>query len=643
MTHQDPHESTAVYAESSAAGSSELLPLLMRIARIFRHRRRVVLTTLYCFLLAGACYYCVAPRYYQSNAKLLVVEQAPKSTSAVGEHESTENTMATHRELVSSQVVVQKAIENLAPEHRIDLEGEPPSEWVETISKSLSAGITRKTNIIDVGYRSLDPDSAVAVVNAVIQSYLEFVAVNHKGNASERIAKNRKDLAETRQIIEDKQIERNQRCARIGYLSTSADDNVVEPMIQRVITLNESLLKTQEKRLNLQATLASVEAAMRNGEDISQLLMGVEETLGREMLLSSMGMSTQDRQLLADRQKELLEAERKLANLAVDYGPNHPDVVEVQREIGSLRQYLASYHTEADSRLRNISEAIPKQTILNMLQQSVRQVEKKEQELTKSFIEARDIAASHSGEIAKIKNLEREITRHENIADHLSNQITTFDYSLDVAPIRATVVREPLPDEIPVSPQLRFVAVACLLLGLITGGLIAYIQDILDDRFNSPEELTTQLGVPVLSMVRNLEPLPGEGFAAIHTNAMPHAVETEAFRTLRTSLSVGGDVCDRILISSSEPGDGKTTISANLSVAFAQAGKRTLVIDADLRRPGFTTMAQLKGLPGVADVLTSELPPSETAPSIVQPTEVEGLDVLPVGLRRPNPAGATQQ
>jgi capsular exopolysaccharide synthesis family protein len=93
-----------------------------------------------------------------------------------------------------------------------------------------------------------------------------------------------------------------------------------------------------------------------------------------------------------------------------------------------------------------------------------------------------------------------------------------------------------------------------------------------------------------------------------------------------------------LLICSSEPGDGKTTITANLSTAFAQAGKSTLVIDADLRRPGFTSLLNLKGIPGVAEVITSGVPPAESAPPLVYHTEVEGLHVLPVGLRRPNPA-----
>jgi polysaccharide biosynthesis transport protein len=230
------------------------------------------------------------------------------------------------------------------------------------------------------------------------------------------------------------------------------------------------------------------------------------------------------------------------------------------------------------------------------------------------------------------------VTRLESQYDLLFEKIATVDMRQEQAPIQATVVREPVPDNKPVSPQLRFVIFFCLASGIAVGTVIVYVQDVLDDRFNSPEELTVQLGVPVLAMVRKLEPLPGTGMETIHTHAMPHAVETEAFRTLRTALSLTGSACERLLICSSEPGDGKTTVTANLATAFAQAGKSTLVIDGDLRRPGFTTLLNLKGIPGVAEIVTSDVPPAELAPTLVYETEAENLHVLPVGLRRPNPA-----
>lgn len=218
-----------------------------------------------------------------------------------------------------------------------------------------------------------------------------------------------------------------------------------------------------------------------------------------------------------------------------------------------------------------------------MLEQSVEQTWQKEQQMSASFEEARKEAARHSGDLVQLRMLEREVTRLEAQYDLLFEKISTVDMRQMQAPIQATVVREPVPDRVPVSPQIRFLVFICLASGIAVGTAIVYVQDILDDRFSSPEELTSQLGVPVLAMVRNLTPLPGEGMDTVHTYKLPHAVETEAFRTLRTAISLSGTSCERLLISSSEPGDGKTTISVNLSVAMAQAGKRTLVIDADLR------------------------------------------------------------
>lgn len=636
MSNQDL--SSQSYTEPSAASVQDLIPVVMRLLRIFRHRKKVIFATLYCFILVGGAYYWLAPRYYSSSAKLLIDEQKVDQLSAVGEHDSTGNTMATHRELVVSPVVVEQAIQQLAPQHRVDLQGKDPKDWVKTISKRLSAKITRKTNFIDVSYSSRDPEAAAAVVNAVIEAYLAFVEKNHKGTAGEILSVLTDERDQLQASLNQQQIELQKFRRQVGHLAISSDDGVVEPMIQRAIRLNEALLETQEKRLKLQATLTAIQDSLNRGEDISQHLTSIESTLGKQMLLASMGLSPQDLQVLSEQQKKLLEAQQKLQNLSPHLGPNHPSILELQAEVQNLTQYVSSYHSGARQRFDSLGSALPTENIVNMLEQSVRQAQQQEKQLLSSFEQARAEASQHSDALVRLRMIERDVIRKETLFDSLSEKIASIDIGQIRAPIKATVVREPLPSDIPVNPQLRFVATLCLLGGSCAGALIVYVQDVLDDRFNSPEELSSQLGVPVLAMVRQLEQLPGEGFAAVHTNAMPTGVETEAFRTLRTSISLSGDTCERILVSSSEPGDGKTTISANLSVAFAQAGKRTLVIDADLRRPGFTALANLKGLQGVADVLSSEQPPEVAAPPLVQATEVPGLDVLPVGLRRPNPS-----
>lgn len=633
---QDPNNLT--YTEAQLASSNDLVPMVMRLLRIFRYRKKVLFSTLYCVALVGAIYYFLAPRYYESTAKLLVVEQKANELSAVGEADTTGNTMATHRELVTSQVVVKEAISRLAPEHLIDLRGVEPKDWTDTIINLLSAKATRRTNIIDVKYLSREPEAAAAVVRAVIDAYLEFVKKNHQGAAGDNIYVLTDNHKKVQQELDETQLSLQRFRQKVGHLAVSSNDSIVEPMIQRAVKLNEAVLEAQQGRLALQATLVSVKESIKNGEDLGQQLMGLDQNLRREILVSSMGLSPQDLQSVGDQEKRLLEARHAIQGLSSDFGENHPRMMALREQIQSIEDYLRNYHQQAGNRLESISQSISGDVIVGMLEQSVRQSIEQEQRLLDSFEVARNDAAKYSDALVQLGMLEREVERKEQHLDALAEKIRDFDISLGQGPIKATVVEEPLPSQRPATPRLRIVAMLSLLGGLLVGGLLVYVQDVLDDRFGSPEELSSQLNVPILSIVRDLEPLEGQGLAAVQTHVHPNAVESEAFRTLRTSLSLNGGECDRILVSSSEPGDGKTTIASNLAVAFAQAGKRTLIIDSDLRRPGLSALLGLKGVQGVADALASSEPPEQFVPSLVQRTDEENLHVLPVGLRRPNPA-----
>jgi succinoglycan biosynthesis transport protein ExoP len=623
-------------ADPDVAPSVDVVAAMARFLATIRRRKHIIISAVLFHALLGVIYYTLATRKFASTAELLIIQQKQDHLSTVGDHETSEDTMATHQKLISSPIVIQNAIKQLPAKYRIDFVGKPVHEWVETLAKNLSARVTRKTNFIDVSYRSKHPEAAAAVVRAVITSYLQFVEEKHRGTAGETLHSLLEKGAELEAKLTEKQNQLQTFSQQVGYIAGNSDDKVTEPTIQRALRMNDALLNAQERRLDLQATLTSVDSAIAQGEDINQHLVGMEETVGRQMLLSSLGMSTEDLNVLEDQQKQLLAAQSELQSLSKFYGPNHPRIGELQNQIATIQDYLQNYRQNVGQRFGGSVQMA--HTVRHMLDQAVRQALQKEQQLSASFEEARQEAARHSGDVVQLRMLEREVTRLESQYDLLFEKISTVDMRQEQAPIQATVVREPVPNLIPVSPQLRFLVFICLASGMTIGTVIIYIQDVLDDRFNSPEELTAQLNVPVLAMVRKLDQLPGTGMETVHTHAMPNAVETEAFRTLRTALSLTGTTCDRLLISSSEPGDGKTTITANLSTAFAQAGKKTLVIDADLRRPGFTTLLNLKRIPGVAEIITSDLPPSESAPPLVYHTEVEGLDVLPVGLRRPNPA-----
>lgn len=618
--------------------SKELVQNLLHLIRVARHKRNTLVQAVCVAVILAAIYYVAAPRYYESSAKLLIVQRRNDELPTMGDQSASDNTMTTHQELVCSPIVIQAAIEQLIPEHRVDFQDKPSQLWSRILASHLSAKITRRTNIIEVRYNSLNPEAAAAVVSAVIQSYLHFVEQTHQGSAADIIGVLTKERDQLQQNLAAKQRELQSFRQSRGQLAIKSDGAVVDPMIQRALRLNDALMTAQEERLNAQATLATVEAAVRNSANLSQHLVAIEKVMGKEMLSSALGFSPQDVTMIHEQEKALLEVQSELQSIAPYYGPSHPRIAELSERARGIERYLTQYRTNADQRISSLSKAQLGPTLVSMLNQQVVEARQKEQQLLDSFNLARAEAARQSGEIVQLAMLEREVERLENLHDVLFDRIASVDISQLQGPIQATVVQEPLPNEMPVSPQLRQIAMISLLGAVLAGGLIAYVQDILEDRFASPDDISAQLGVPVLAMVRQLDALDGTGLNSVHAYVMPTAAETETFRTLRTALTLQPDSTDRILISSAEPSDGKTTVSINLAVSFAQAGKKTLIIDADLRKPGLTTRLGLKGQQGVADVLAAEVGPAQTAEQWIHRTELPGLDVLPAGLRRPDPA-----
>lgn len=618
--------------------SSEFVHGLLRLLHIAQYRRKTILRAVCVAVILGAAYFALAPRYYDATAKLLIVRRDPEQLANVGDQPSLENTMATHREIVVSPVVIQSAIEKLLPEHRIDLENSPPSEWRKVLSKSLSARVSRRANFIEVSYSSRSPEAAAAVVSAVVQSYLEFVDRTHKGSATEAIGVLTQKSDELAAMLATKKTDLQACRDRIGSLAISSKDTSVDPTVQRALKLNDALMEAQQKRIKIEGSLASIKLAIQKNEDLQQYLAGLEQVVGQQMLVSALGISPEDMALTKAQEQKLLDAQTELQRVSAFYGPGHPSVAELKERIQSIQQYLTSYRSRSSDRLAAFGAKEFGPLVQKMLEQSLAQALEQERQLQLAFDQEKKNARAQSEDLQRVQDTDREITRLETEYDELIEKITTVDTHQLQAPIQATVVEEPLPDEHSASPQLRLVAMISLAGGLCVGGVIAYVQDVLDDRFGSPEEMFTQLGAPVLSIIRKLDPLEGTGLASVHTFMSPNAVQTEAFRTLRTALTLGNGPTARIAVSSAEPGDGKTTIAANLAVSFAQAGKKTLVIDADLRKPGMTTLMGLKGKPGVADILAGREQVNRIAPTLVQHTELTDLDILPAGLRRPNPA-----
>ena len=628
------------YPEAAVDQSmSHLVHNVRQFLRVVHYRKGVMFASLVVALLLSGLYGATATRYYQSSASLLVQQVGGDLlASSVSLDGKSREIIPTYRQLIKMPVVLKGAIRRLPPESRIDFRGIPMERWIDTLAKGISTSDIHKTNIIEVSYRSKDPHVAAEVVNAVIESYLDFIDRTHRGTSGEIIDILTHEKKELEAKLVQKGAELISARQRFGDFGIRSSGKVVHPLVQRAISLNTAFIDVHQRRLEIQAALAAIRAAIRNGEDLQQHMLTVESTVGREMLLSSLGINGRDAQMQTYLERDLLAYQAELETMNKYLLPNHSKWVELSNKIRLTQEYVITRQQEINRRLAELQDTTLGPMLTNMMEQSLARTWQQENSLRSAYELARQQAIALSGNLAEIEILEHDVSRLRSLYDVFVEQIASTDLRQEHGDIRATVVKEPSVSTSPVSPRLLFLGIGSIFGAVVVGATIIYVQDILDDRFRSPEEMAARLGVQSLGIVQQLESTNGIGLASVQTFYAPDAMESEAFRTLRTALAFIPHETTRAVVCSAEPGDGKTTILVNLAVSMAQSGKKTLVIDADLRRPGLTSLFGYKGSAGLSDILCSNEDVSHLAQNYVCGTELEGLDLLLSGPRRPNPA-----
>jgi capsular exopolysaccharide synthesis family protein len=170
----------------------------------------------------------------------------------------------------------------------------------------------------------------------------------------------------------------------------------------------------------------------------------------------------------------------------------------------------------------------------------------------------------------------------------------------------------------------------------MAGAGLALLRDWQDQRVRSADEIVAILGVPVLGAVPSMSKRRALARGQ-RLRFAPHSRESEAYRAIRTALLFGAprNEAMTVLVTSPARQEGKTTLVSNLSIAMAQAGQKTLIIDADLRKP---TQHRVFAMNGEGQGLTDVLAGTAVLAETIRPTDIEGLHVLAGGRSVPNPA-----
>ena len=213
-----------------------------------------------------------------------------------------------------------------------------------------------------------------------------------------------------------------------------------------------------------------------------------------------------------------------------------------------------------------------------------------------------------------------------------------LSFALGSSPGLLSVVEPAEPVSTPVSPRPLFNTMIAGVLGLLVALAIAFTVEQLDDTLKNPEDVDKILGLPTLGEIGRIRGgAARRGFYRLVTLLYARSPIAEAFRTLRTNIEFTAlDAPLRTLVvTSALPQEGKTTVAANIAVVFAQSGRSTILVDADLRRPGVHEMFNLPNTQGLTTLLRSD---EASIDSVAHQTEVQNLRVITTGPLAPNPA-----
>ncbi len=555
-----PSDSTAVESEVEVYSGVALAHSMLRMVLAVRYRKNLVVAVMAAAVLLGGLYYATATRYYAAKAQILVTQPRGDrlDTSVTNDESVRQNIMPTYENIVRSAKVVEGAVCNLPPADRIDLAGAPQDRWVARLQANLSAKAIRSTNVLDVSYRSRDPQVAVNVVRAVVQSYLDFMDRMQRGTAGEisrMLTQERQARAEERDRKQQELLEARRHCLDMGIRT---DSKVLEPTVQRAVSLNDALIATQEKRVEEEALGAGIQAAIARNEDLAQYITSLGD-VGRELLLGALGLSGRDSYTQATLEQNMLADRAELQTIQQNLGPNHPQVQALAEKVRQTEQYLASAQQRLGQRAAELGKGELGPWLLRMVAQRLDALQREEQMLTARFEQARTEAIDLSGQLAQIEMLERDVKRLGDMDRVLQDQIDSLLLKQNGPEVRVAVIEEPAVSAGAVSPRLSVVAALALLCGSGAALALVTLLDALDDRFRSVEEMQGRLGLPLLSMVHQLEPPEKVGPRALVTHAAPASAASESFRTLRTALTLTHPDARQMVISSAEAGDGKTT------------------------------------------------------------------------------------
>lgn len=460
-----------------------------------------------------------------------------------------------------------------------DFESVPPKRQraiIGRIKSTITIAPLPATSIVDITIQTSDPVKSAAMANALARVYGETEENNAKIQAekatqwlADRLEVLREDVRKAEMELEFVREENNLT------LSQSSDARLT-----KIELLTRELSKAEGEFAQTLATIESIDAAKSENKRFDTIPQFSDDRLMENL-------KTAEAALL-----------RKKAVLEERYGPNHPEMIAFRAEFRAFQDKIAE---EVDNYV---------DTLRNQIDVSKRKIV----EIEKKISEYRQSYQGDSERRLKIKNLQTQANTSRTL---LNNFLASYLESLQSLNIEKTPIRiiaEAVPPTRSTVSNKILIVILSGITGLFLGMFLALVMERLQDTIYSPQQIEKLLLFPVYVSLPIVKLLKGDN-AADYLLANPASALAELLRSLLTAINLrdphrksGGRV---MTVTSTHADEGKTTVSIWLATTAAQAGKKVIVVDADMRRPSLHKGYGLGNAKGLVDYLSDRLPLDE--------------------------------
>lgn len=606
------------YVDSAPAGGLNVTQLLHSL------RRRWLLASVVGLLVGiplAAVLWLVTPENYEVVAWLRVGDPAQTSSSSyrvtrdAPEYEAYRKTQAAR---IRSPGVLQEALnkEGVATLPVLRSETEPR----RFLEDEIMVVAPPDSELLQIKMRGKDPQQLVKIVNAVKDSYIENVVAVESRDDQRKLQLYESSLSELKNDISHKR----DQLVELQKRTNSADLESVkfqfDQLLQKSNTIMSAMSQTRQELARVTNKLAILDSSKGKPTPVPDYL--IERNLSRDDQIADLNKQVNQLQMAVDfavgasrnpdRDPAVKDYKNKLQGMQAR-------LEDRRRQL--MPQIVKELEMEAatDSATEKAPDPVKLEIQRKQLQSDLESYEKNLEEVSAQ-------TANLGSASSQLSGLEKEIEEEERARERMQQQVEDVRLALQMPP-RVIVLNDASVPDAPSAIFRIIVAVFGGILGFVLGAGSILGMDYQSRRLSTTGELSTQTGLRVLGTVPNLESLSrakGLNGAAAMQGILAESVDSIRTMLLRQSRDTKPQV---IMVTSAGDREGKTTVASHLAASLARSGKRTLLVDGDLRAPTVHAMFSAALEPGLCEMLRGEV----DLEGAVQPTPVDGLMLVAAG------------